>query len=196
MRRNDTVNRADRSLLVALAIVLATASATFGSALSYRPGVASAHVAISPTPGLTDGAMAELASAHRCLSQALYYEARGEGRAGEQAVAEVVFHRLNAGHHGHSLCAVIYEGAGRPGCQFSFACNGALNRPQEAAAWQQSERLAAEILTGAVALRNATSGATHYHALSVNPDWAAAMRQTIQIGHHVFYRNIGHTHAS
>jgi hypothetical protein len=37
---------------------------------------------------------------HRCLSEALYYEARGEGPKGEQAVAEVVFHRMNAGNYG------------------------------------------------------------------------------------------------
>lgn len=186
---NDAIKRADRTLLLVLAVVLTMASATFGSALNSRANILSPHPPRSAVR--KDGAMAELIAAHRCLSQALYYEARGEGRAGEKAVAEVVFHRLNAGHHGHSLCAVIYEGAGHPGCQFSFACNGALNRPQEPVAWRESERLAAEILTGAVVLRNATGGATHYHAVSVNPDWAAGMRQTIQIGNHLFYRDIG-----
>ena len=60
-----------------------------------------------------DAGMTRLLAEHRCLSEALYYEARGEGRQGQQAVAEVVFHRMNNGNYGHSICAVVYEGAGR-----------------------------------------------------------------------------------
>ena len=40
------------------------------------------------------------------------------------------------------------------------------------AAWRESEKLAAQILTGQVPLRNATGGATNFHAVSVTPDWA------------------------
>ena len=101
----------------------------------------------------SDIVLTQLIAEHRCLSQALYYEARGEGRIGEQAVAEVVFHRMNAGNYGHSICAVVYEGSGHPGCQFSFTCNGALDRPREEFAWKKSEQLAAQILTGEAPLQ-------------------------------------------
>ena len=37
-------------------------------------------------------------------------------------------------------------------------------------------------------LRNATGGATNFHAVSVTPDWADTMDKTTQIGNHVFYR--------
>jgi spore germination cell wall hydrolase CwlJ-like protein len=200
MHRNGTTSRPDRILLGALAVILATASAAIGSGLSYRAETRSSREAAlprAPAPRSdTDAVLADLVAEHRCLSEALYYEARGEGRIGEQAVAEVVFHRLNAGYHGHSICAVIYEGAGRSGCQFSFTCDGALRRPREAAAWSKSEQLAAQILTGVVALRNATSGATNYHAVSVSPGWAPAMEKTIQIGNHIFYRGTGHSRES
>src|SRR5437868_5915121 len=109
MHRNGAILRADRILLSALAIILAMASATVGAALSYRPASASTRIAmVSPTPAPGEGnaVLTDLLSEHRCLSEALYYEARGEGRIGEQAVAEVVFHRLTSGYHGHSLCAV------------------------------------------------------------------------------------------
>ena len=182
-------------LLGVFAIVLATASAIMGAALSARAPSPSVQLAITP-PSEGSAEFTDLLAEHRCLSEALYYEARGEGRTGEQAVAEVVFHRLTSGAHGHSICAVIYEGAGRHGCQFSFTCNGALRRPREAAAWGKSTQLAAEILTGVVALRNATSGATNYHAVSVNPGWALAMEKTIKIGNHIFYRNSGHSRES
>ena len=56
--------------------------------------------------------LARLLAEHRCLSEVMYYEARGEGEDGQKAVAEVVFHRMNTGNYGHSICAVVYEGVG------------------------------------------------------------------------------------
>src|SRR5579863_7090670 len=195
MHTNDATSRSDRVLVVAMAIVLATASAAVGSAMNNRviaPVIAKAAATPAPAPTQVsdpDLVLTQLIAEHRCLTQALYYEARGEGRVGEQAVAEVVFHRMNAGNYGHSICAVVYEGSGHPGCQFSFTCNGDLNRPREEAAWKKSEQLAAQILTGEVALRNATGGATHYHAAWMTPFWAPSLKKTAQIGNHIFYRS-------
>jgi spore germination cell wall hydrolase CwlJ-like protein len=152
-----------------------------------QPAITAAYA----SPDRDNTVQTELANEHRCLTQALYYEARGEGEIGEKAVAEVVFHRLSGGYHGHSICAVVYEGSGHPGCQFSFTCDGSMKRAREASAWKTSEELAAQILTRVVALRNYTAGATNYHAISVKPDWAATMQKTTQIRHHVFYR-VGH----
>ncbi len=177
-------NRPDRVLMLALAVILATASAAIGSAMGYRAG---APAQAAPAP-IADSVLAKLVTEHRCLSEALYYEARGEGRRGQQAVAEVVCHRLEAERYGHSICAVVHEGAGRHGCQFSFTCNGDLARAREDDAWEDAERLAAAILTGEVRLANATAGATHYHALYVKPFWAPALKKTARIGGHVFYR--------
>jgi spore germination cell wall hydrolase CwlJ-like protein len=200
--KNDAISRSDRVLVAALAIVLATASAAVGSALTYRPATAPSteHAQAKPAPAVSvidaraeqDRVLVRLLDEHRCLSEALYYEARGEGRIGQQAVAEVVFHRMNTGNYGHSICAVVYEGAGHPGCQFSFTCNGELTHRREEAAWRESEQLAAEILTGEVRLKNATGGATNYHAVSVSPDWAPTLEKTTQIGNHIFYRGAPH----
>lgn len=189
MGRRDTVSKPDRALVAALAIVLATVSATLGAAMTYRPDEG-AHRAVTATlpPDAQDEILAQLIAEHRCLSEALYYEARGEGARGQQAVAEVVFRRMNAGSYGRSICAVVYEGSRRPGCQFSFTCDGALHRPRDASAWERSEQLAAQILTGAVRLRNTTGDATYYHAVSVFPYWAPKLRRTAQIGNHIFYR--------
>lgn len=201
-KTNDALSRSDRVLIAALAIVLATASAAIGASLTNHPIVVKA-VAAKPAPVLTqavqtsapgpDPAMTELLSEHRCLSEVLYYEARGEGAQGEKAVAEVVYHRMNRGNYGHSICAVVYEGSGRPGCQFSFTCNGDLRRRKEARAWTQAEQLAAQILTGQAWKKNETDGATNYHAVTVDPVWAPTMEQTTQIGNHIFYKNGPHT---
>ncbi|HEY1877383.1 MAG TPA: cell wall hydrolase [Rhizomicrobium sp.] len=199
---NDAISRSDRVLVVAMGIVLATASAAIGASLTNHPSQETVaaqpsqivRVVEAQSPA-TDVAMAQLLAEHKCLSEVLYYEARGEGAGGEKAIAEVVFHRMNRGDYGHSICAVVYEGKGRPGCQFSFTCNGQINRPKQMAAWREAEKLAAQILTGQVPLRNATGGALNYHAVSVAPDWADTMDKTTQIGNHVFYRGT-HSHAS
>ena len=200
-KTNDALSRSDRVLIAALAIVLATASAAIGASLTNHPVVNAAltkpapaltHLAVASAPS-PDPVMTELLTEHRCLSEVLYYEARGEGAQGEKAVAEVVFHRMNTGNYGHSICAVVYEGSGRPGCQFSFTCNGDLTRRKEARAWDQAEQLAAQILTGQAWRKNETEGATNYHAVSVMPDWAPTLEKTTQIGNHIFYRGGTHT---
>jgi len=186
MPRNPQISRADRVMLTVMAVVLATVSAVVGAAANYRP--APAPVVIAAAPAAQDMVLGQLIAEHRCLTEALYYEARGENRTGKMAVAEVVFHRMEAGNFGHSICAVVHEGAGRHGCQFSFTCNGDMNRPRDAAAWQKSEELAAQILTGEERLGNTTGGATHYHAVYVRPFWAPALEKTAHIGRHIFYR--------
>jgi spore germination cell wall hydrolase CwlJ-like protein len=197
-KTNDALSRSDRVLIAALAIILATASAAVGASLTNHSAqakvaiakpvaVKSAPVIASALPG-PDAAMTQLLAEHRCLSEVLYYEARGEGDKGQKAVAEVVFHRMNTGNYGHSICAVVYEGAGHPGCQFSFTCNGDLAREKETQAWSDAERLAAEILTDQAWRKDSTGGATNYHAASVSPDWAPTLEKTGQIGNHVFYR--------
>ena len=202
---NDAISRSDRVLVAALAIVLATASAAAGASLVYRPStnkVAPAVVKVAPATAAiasqlpSDSVMAQLLREHRCLAEVMYYEARGEGVAGQKAIAEVVFHRMNHGNYGHSICAVVHEGAGHPACQFSFVCNGAIKKAKQPRAWHRAEVLAARILTGEVPLRNTTGGATNFHAVSVTPEWAGTLERTTQIGNHIFYRGIAQTRAS
>ena len=191
--------RSDRALILALAIVLATASAAIGSSMTYHPFQALTRPAVTvftapvvaPQIDL-DVPAADLLAEHRCLTEALYYEARGEGQGGEQAVAEVIFHRLGTGRFGHSICAVVYEGAGHPGCQFSFTCDGSMHHLHEETSWNAAEELASRILIGAVRLGNVTGSATNYHATTVNPYWAPTLKKTTQIGNHIFYRSAPH----
>jgi spore germination cell wall hydrolase CwlJ-like protein len=200
-KTNDAISRSDRVLIAALAIILVTASAAIGASVTYRPSPEHAAIkpvvqaAEAPRPA-ADAVMTQLLAEHKCLSEVLYYEARGESAGGQKAIAEVVFHRMNHGDYGHSICAVVYEGANHSGCQFSFTCNGDMKRAKQAGAWREAEALAAKILTGQVSLKNATSGAVNFHAVSVSPDWADTMDKTTQIGNHIFYRGAPHTRAS
>jgi spore germination cell wall hydrolase CwlJ-like protein len=190
-KTHDAISRSDRVLVAAMAIILATASAAIGASLTYRPitdnPAPMVKVVEAPKPVL-DGVTAKLVAEHKCLSEVLYYEARGEGAGGQKAIAEVVFHRLNRGNFGPSICAVVYKGSKGQGCQFSFTCNGDMKRPKQVRAWREAEALAASILTGEIRLKNATGGATNFHAISVSPDWSYTLEKTTQIGNHIFYR--------
>src|ERR1700710_2848513 len=181
-KTTDAISRSDRVLVAAAMIILATASAAIGASLTAHP--AADKIVAAPAPMVrqvavadiarpaTDTAMTQLLAEHKCLSEVLYYEARGEGAGGQKAIAEVVFHRMNHGNYGHSICAVVYEGSTHSGCQFSFTCNGDMKRAKQPRAWGEAEALAARILTGQVALKNATGGAVNFHAVSVSPEWA------------------------
>ncbi|MGQ2991048.1 MAG: cell wall hydrolase [Brevundimonas sp.] len=122
-----------------------------------------------------------------CLTQAAYYEARGEGREGMQAVAQVVLNRARHPAFPKSVCGVVYQGAGRStGCQFSFTCNGAMRGAVNRAAWNRARDVASKALSGAVFAP--VGNATHFHTTGVSPGWRNALIRVNQVGQHLFYR--------
>ena len=122
-----------------------------------------------------------------CLADAVYYEARNQPVLGRFAVADVVLNRVHDRRFPSTICGVVYQGQNVDfGCQFSFACDGSLNRNKEPEAWKRAERLADLIYRG---FRPPVTGfATFYHADYVDPYWSSAFTQTHVIGDHVFYR--------
>ncbi|MGE3302661.1 MAG: cell wall hydrolase [Hyphomonadaceae bacterium] len=123
----------------------------------------------------------------RCLSEAIYYEARGESVSGQRAVAEVVTNRVRSGIYPSTYCGVVYQGSERStGCQFTFTCDGSLGRRPRGEAWDRSQMIAAEVMMGLSA--PVTHRATHYHTMEVAPVWRASLVETTRIGAHVFYR--------
>jgi spore germination cell wall hydrolase CwlJ-like protein len=124
---------------------------------------------------------------HACLSQAIYYEARGETQRGQIAVAEVIMNRVRSGYYPSSICGVVYQGSHRStGCQFTFTCDGSLNHRPRGRAWDRAQRVATAVMLGYT--RPITQGATHYHTHAVNPVWNSGLVETTSIESHVFYR--------
>lgn len=121
-----------------------------------------------------------------CLTQAVYYEARGEGTEGMRAVAQVILNRTRNPNYPNSICAVVYQGANQHGCQFSFACDGASDKPVHSVAWRRSRSVAEAALNGYV--MKSVGSATSFHTTSVHPAWAAAMQRVAVIGSHIFYQ--------
>jgi len=132
-------------------------------------------------------ALKDLERQRLCLTQGVYYEARGERSIGQLAVAEVILNRAASNHYPPSICGVVFQGAKSNRCQFSFACmKNVMNRPLNPVAWRKAERLAHYVLSGKV--RNSVIGsATYYHASYVNPYWAPSMVEVVKIGQHIFY---------
>lgn len=124
---------------------------------------------------------------HACLSQAIYYEARGESQRGQVAVAEVIMNRVRSGYYPSSICGVVYQGSARAtGCQFTFTCDGSLGQRPRGRAWDRAQRVATAVMLGYT--RPVTQHATHYHTHAVNPVWSSGLVETTNIGTHVFYR--------
>ncbi|MGD9664770.1 MAG: cell wall hydrolase [Novosphingobium sp.] len=121
-----------------------------------------------------------------CLSQAIYYEAANEPVSGKRAVAQVVLNRLRHPAYPHSVCGVVYEGANKPVCQFSFTCDGSLLRKPGGPRWRESQEVAKAALSGMS--EPSVGTATHYHADYVLPRWAFTLSKITQIGAHIFYR--------
>lgn len=121
-----------------------------------------------------------------CLTAAVYYEARGESSAGQAAVAQVILNRVRDPRFPKSVCSVVYQGAGGRGCQFSFACDGVIDRAGGGAAWTRARYVATRALSGFVMAE--VGNATHFHATRVSPGWGSGLRQVARIGLHVFYR--------
>ena len=124
----------------------------------------------------------------RCLSEAVYFEARSEPEAGQAAVAQVVLNRVKSGLYPSSVCGVVYQNRHHyMGCQFSFACEGKSLRITDAGAWESATRIARSVIEGRTYLAE-VGAATHYHADYVRPGWSRRLRKMDVIGRHIFYQ--------
>jgi len=125
----------------------------------------------------------------QCLSQNVYFEARGERTAGQLAVAMVTMNRVNSKRFPDTVCKVVWQRR-----QFSWTHDGKSDRPTDEKAWALAKKIAEFVYfkydtfkqrsNGALDL---TRGALHYYAPKMaDPKWAKSKEVTRQIGGHVF----------
>ena len=129
----------------------------------------------------------EIEQKKKCISEALYYEARGEGERGMRYVLSVIHNRKNAKGFPDSYCKVIHQPK-----QFSYRnhVSPGLNvaiRPIHPGD-KQSYLLASAIAEEAVYGRFETllpRDVLWYHTDEVKPRWAKAMQKIKSVaGHH------------
>jgi spore germination cell wall hydrolase CwlJ-like protein len=130
----------------------------------------------------------DYARAERCLTDAIYFEARSEPIRGQMAVAQVVLNRVFSGFYPSDICGVVYQNANRHlACQFTFACDGKPERVTDRRHWAIAKRIARKTLDGQIYVPEVAKS-THYHASYVHPRWVREMRRMVRFGVHSFYR--------
>lgn len=134
--------------------------------------------------GIGSSAAAHQEAEENCLALALYWEARGQGSRGMQAVAAVILNRVADERFPNSVCRVVRQGGETPPCQFSWWCDGKSDRPRDTQSWKNASRIANKMLHKR--RYNRIEGALFFHSTSVRPGWR--YRRIGQIGGHVFYR--------
>jgi hypothetical protein len=194
--------------IAAIALMAGTAAADVGSSSSIEarrapyalplpqlamlpaPDLSAAAPATVPSEGLTEDWLYARPAPDgdadwQCLTEAIYFEARGESLAGQVAVAEVILNRVDSPLYPRSVCGVVKQRGGG-GCQFSYVCDGRTDRMREKRAADLAARIARAMLDGAP--RVLTDGATHFHTRAVRPGWSKRFDRTALIGSHYFYR--------
>lgn len=132
------------------------------------------------------------------LARTIYGEARGESRAGREAVAATVMNRVRRAqeHSARNQGAAYWWGNTVAGVclktsQFSCWNPQDPNRRIITGVDARDHAFAecVEIATAAVAgtLPDPTGGATHYHTNAVEPKWALGREPSAKIGAHRFH---------
>lgn len=117
-----------------------------------------------------------ISAALLCLAMTVYHEARGEGFAGQAAVAAVVMNRVRSPRFPDDVCAVVTQ----PG-QFTFRWRP----PRNGKAWERAVDVAAMTLAGI--LPDPTGGALWYHSRRIGPPTWTRGKTAVTIGNHTFY---------
>ena len=136
---------------------------------------------LSELVGMVDTAAALDEELH-CLAGAVYFEARGEGLAGQLAVAQVIINRSEDARFPGSYCGVVAQ----PG-QFSFMRGRQMPQVRTGtAAWTRAVAIAQIAHKGM--WESEVGNAVFFHARYVRPSWSMRKTRLAQIDTHIFYR--------
>lgn len=121
-----------------------------------------------------------------CLALNMFFEARDQGVEGMLMVADVTMERVADARYPDTICEVVWQRK-----QFSWTHDGLSDDPDrydthyDRMAWVTAKSLAEDVIDDRSNLPG--SGATHYHAKRVSPDWASSLTLIGSVGDHVFY---------
>ncbi|MDH3642814.1 MAG: cell wall hydrolase [Gammaproteobacteria bacterium] len=179
-RINASASRFYRwSLNLAIAILAGCATAP-----TPAPAPTPARIPAPVTAPTPAQAPVPAPTARHCVAQAMYWEARGEGLRGMQAVGSVILNRVADHRFPGTPCGVVHQGGETPPCQFSWWCDGKSDYPTNRTQWATALTVAEQMLTRRP--NDATGGALFFHSTAMRNPWQR--QQTARIGNHVFYR--------
>lgn len=113
-----------------------------------------------------------------CLAKNIYYEARGEPKAGKLAVAKVTLNRVASPKFPDTVCDVVYQKY-----QFSWTLNHK-RKIIDNSAWGESLELARHAIDTKLTYLNLP--VLYFHNATVSPDWGKKL--VAKIGNHYFYK--------
>jgi spore germination cell wall hydrolase CwlJ-like protein len=129
-----------------------------------------------------------------CMARNIYYESRGQGRLGMQAVGYVTMNRVYSGEYPSSICGVVYQGERtKKGvlykCQFSWVCDGTVKNIRSKSQWKLAKELALEVANTYTPKLDPTKGSLFYHASYLKrPFKRMNVVEVVRINEHVFYK--------
>jgi spore germination cell wall hydrolase CwlJ-like protein len=151
------------------------------AAIPFAPSIGA-----MPRPFAFAGSAESKDRAVDCLASAMWYEAGGDVR-GQRAVAQVVLNRVRHPAFPASICGVVFQGSERQtGCQFTFTCDGAMQRTPSDMAFARARGEARAMIEGAI--DREVGLATHYHTDWVHPVWSTEMDKLARVDTHLFFR--------
>jgi spore germination cell wall hydrolase CwlJ-like protein len=153
---------------------------------SEIPVPKSEAISASEAQAVDPAGAAPLDDAITCLARSIYWEAKGGTVVDMETVAGVVMNRL--GHEGFpdTVCAVVKQGSEKPGCQFSWWCDGRSDQVKEDDQYALAKEIARKALNKQ--LTDRTRGALYFHDRSVKPAWAMEYIKTTETRSFLFYR--------
>ena len=114
----------------------------------------------------------------KCLTQAIYFESRGETLQGKIAVGNVVLNRYMSGNY-RTVCEVIRQRG-----QYGWANKP--NKVREKNVWVVCERLADRMIHGEIP--DNTHGSTFFKEKTSRKKWSRGLSYTGKIGNHLFFK--------
>jgi spore germination cell wall hydrolase CwlJ-like protein len=159
------------------------------SAGSQASPTAAQTIAVSDAQAVDPSGDEPLDDTITCLARTIYWEARGEGAAGMEAVASVVMNRLGHAGFPDTVCKVVMQGHEQGSCQFSWWCDGRADQANDDDSYAIAKEIARRALNQQ--LPDRTSGALYFHQRAATPAWAGAYLQTVEVGAFVFYKPHG-----
>lgn len=121
----------------------------------------------------------------KCLATNIYFEARGESKLGQKAVAWVTLNRVEDPKYPDTICDVVWDNK-----QFSWTHDGKSDVPTDKDAWLEAQLVAMQVLIDQQ-LNNddPTEGSVMFHEASIKPYWRKEYEVTSRIDNHVFYKD-------
>ena len=129
----------------------------------------------------------------KCLTEAMYYEARGEPPEGILSVAHVILNRVKSKRYPNTVCKVVHQQLVEGIWQFSYLGHKEiLNKPINEKAMKKVKKIAKYAIRMYKADIDNIKGSKYYHTTEVNPDWSRSdkLQYIGTFGFHKFYRRV------